>query len=232
MPKKDAYLIGLNKLQKKISYKFKNNELLISALTHSSAKKSKKELDYERLEFLGDAVLDLAVAHLLIETYPKLKEGDLSKMRASLVNTESLAKIAREYEIGSLIKLSKGETQSGGSDKSSILADVVEAIFGAIYLDSNFVKAFKSAKSIFQDRVINVSPKDPKTELQEFLHIKDSLVPLYELISTKGPDHAPTFTSVVKINGEIYGTGFGVSKKTSEQAAANQALLKLKEEKC
>lgn len=232
MPKKDSSLLGLKTLEKKLSYKFKNRDLLISALTHSSAKKSKKELDYERLEFLGDAVLDLAIAHLLIETYPKLKEGDLSKMRASLVNTESLAKIARDYEIGVLIKLSKGEALSGGFNKSSILADVVEAIFGAIYLDSNFIKAFKSAKIVFQDRVKNVSPKDPKTELQEFLHIKQSLVPIYELVSTKGPDHAPTFTSVVKINNEIYGTGLGVSKKTSEQAAANEALLKLKEEKC
>lgn len=172
--------------------------------------------------------MDLGIAHILLGLYPDRKEGELSKMRAALVNTESLATIARELEFGSLIKLSPSEENSGGADKNSILADVVEALLGAMYLEAGFNTAFEIIKKIFTEKSETVNPKDPKTELQELLHATHMPPPEYILEKSAGPDHAPLFTTTVAIDGKKYGSGEGTSKKSSQQKAALDTMEKLK----
>lgn len=220
----------LAELQTKLNYQYKNTELLETALTHKSAKKQNKGKDYEQLEFVGDAVLDLGIAHILLKHHPKKPEGELSKMRAALVNTESLADIAREIEVGDLIRFSDGERSSGGAEKSSILADVVEALFGAMYIESGFSRTFQVIDKVFSDRSLDVNPKDPKTELQEVLHVMGLGIPEYTLEDSSGPDHAPTFTVSVAIDGQVRGQGLGTSKKAAQQSAAQEALKKLRNE--
>lgn len=217
----------LKNFQLRIKYQFNTIDLLEMALTHRSAKKSNHGRDYEQLEFLGDAVLDVGIAHILLKSFPNSNEGELSKMRAALVNTESLASIGKELQIGQLIQLSSGEQSSGGAEKNSILADVVEALFGAIYLDSNFDSAFRVIKQLFSSKAITVTPKDPKTELQEKLHTLGIESPEYQLENAEGPDHAPTFVSVVKFSDQIMGRGTGATKKASQQLAAQIALQNL-----
>jgi ribonuclease-3 len=211
-----------------LGYKFKEIRWLERALTHRSVQAKGAKNDYERLEFLGDAVLDLAVAQLLLDTYPEAREGELSKMRAALVNTFLLAEIARSLKLGPYIRLSRGETASGGADRPSILADVIEAIMGAIYRESGYDSAFKTVQRLFGDRLTTVTPRDPKTELQEALHAAGSDAPVYLLECVEGPEHAPTFISVVQVDGQIVGRGRGATKKASQQAAAEQALAQLK----
>lgn len=218
----------LSTLQKTLGYTFKDKALLDRALTHRSLQSTGVHHDYERLEFLGDAVLDLAVAHLLLDTYPDIKEGELSKMRAALVNTQSLADIARNLKLGKYVRLSRGELATGGNDRPSILADVVEALFGAIYREAGYDIAKDIITSLFGDRIVAVKPTDPKTELQEIMHAVQGSQPIYKLLETRGPEHAPIFVSIVEINNQIEGEGEGSTKKASQQAAAAQALAKLK----
>lgn len=217
------------KIEAHLGYDFKDLSWLERALTHRSmqAKGSGKN-DYERLEFLGDAVLDLAVAHLLLDRHPEAMEGELSKMRAALVNTTSLATIARQLEMGPFIRLSRGEISSGGSDRPSILADVLEAVMGAVYREAGFEIALKCVERLFGDELTTVTPRDPKTELQEALHAAGSEAPEYLLECVEGPEHAPEFVSVVKIDGQIVGRGRGPTKKASQQAAASEALQRIK----
>lgn len=217
-------------LEGRLRYKFRNIEWLERALTHRSVHSGGATGDYERLEFLGDAVLDLAVAHLLLERHPQMREGDLSKMRAALVNTSSLAEIARSLDIGPFIRLSRGELASNGSSRSSILADVFEAIFGAIYREAGYSAALECATIFFSERVQNVTPIDPKTELQEKLHALSRGAPEYILEGVEGPEHAPTFLSSVRISGSIMGRGSGATKKASQQQAAAEALALLNSE--
>jgi ribonuclease-3 len=186
--------------------------------------------DYERLEFLGDAVFDLAVAHLLIDRHPDAKEGDLSKMRAALVNTASLAEIARALQLGRYIRLSRGELASGGAERASILADVVEAVLGAVYRDGGYQPAIACVERLLGEQLTNVTPRDPKTELQEALHAAGSDAPVYRLECVEGPEHAPEFISVVEVDGQIVGRGKGPTKKASQQHAAEEALVHLKGE--
>ena len=214
-------------LEESIGYNFKDKELLNRALTHRSALGLKDRADYERLEFLGDAVLDLSVAHLLSDKYPEAREGELSKMRAALVNTQALADIAKKLEIGPFIRLGRGEMSSGGADRPSILADVMEAVVGAMYRDSNFNDTLARIEEIIQDELLKVTPFDPKTELQEALHISGSEPPEYRLELVEGPEHAPTFITLVAVDGEIAGRGKGATKKASQQSAAAEALKKL-----
>jgi ribonuclease-3 len=214
-----------------LGYTFVDRSWLTLALTHRSAQTMGEKSDYERLEFLGDAVLDLAVAHLLLEVYPEAREGDLSKMRAALVNTTSLADIARSFDIGRSIRLSKGEVASGGGDRPSILADVFEAIVGAMYRDQGFDSAFKVVSKLFHDRLRSVTPRDPKTELQEVVHTMSRPAPEYILEKVDGPEHAPVFVSVVKVGNEILGKGSGPTKKSSQQEAASEALARLQVER-
>lgn len=217
-------------VESKLGYIFKDRDWLERALTHRSVHAKGIRTDYERLEFLGDAVLDLAVAHLLLDTYPDVREGELSKMRAALVNTSSLAEIAREIDLGPCVRLSRGELASGGPDRPSILADVLEAVFGAIYREAGYEEARRCIASLLNDKIANVTPTDPKTELQEELHARGMEAPQYQLECVEGPEHAPAFVSVVLINGKEEGRGKGNTKKASQQAAAARALETLRGE--
>ena len=214
-------------VEQSLGYTFQKKEWLELALTHRSAQSRGSRNDYERLEFLGDAVLDLAVAHLLLDNYPEAKEGELSKMRAALVNTASLADVSRSLGFGPSIRLSRGELASGGAERASILADVFEAIIGAIYRDSGFDAAFQVIAALLHERLRTVTPRDPKTELQEALHAIGKNAPEYGLECVEGPEHAPLFVSVVKIDGIISGRGKGATKKASQQEAASEALQTL-----
>ncbi len=216
-----------DKIEEKFGVVFKDKTLLGRALTHRSALGIKERSDYERLEFLGDAVLDLTVAHLLSDRHPDAKEGDLSKMRAALVNTQALADVGKEIELSGFIKLGRGEHSSGGAERPSILADVMEAIVGAIYRDQGYEVVFTTIENLFGESLDKVTPFDPKTELQEELHVAGSEPPNYLLELVEGPEHSPTFVTVVIVDGEIAGRGKGRTKKASQQAAAAEALGRL-----
>jgi ribonuclease-3 len=215
-------------IEEALGYAFSEREWLERALTHRSVHGKGVKSDYERLEFLGDAVFDLAVAHLLLDRHPDAKEGDLSKMRAALVNTSSLAEIARSLSLGKFVRLSRGELASGGSERASILADVLEAVLGAVYREGGYDTARACIERLLGDQLVNVTPRDPKTELQEALHASGSEAPVYRLECVEGPEHAPVFISVVEVDGQIVGRGRGATKKASQQAAAEEALLRLK----
>lgn len=213
-----------SEIEEALGYQFKDKAILERALTHRSMPTVNDLEDYERYEFLGDAVIDLAVADLLLKAHQKAKEGELSKMRAALVNTASLASVADQINLSPFIRLSRGELAQGGATKPSILADVFEAVIGALYKESGFDVAKESLIKVYGSRITTVKPRDPKTELQETLHIKNMDAPEYVLESIEGPEHAPTFISLVKINDKIFGRGSGTSKKASQQDAAEQAL--------
>jgi|GEM_PF-1104384 len=215
-------------IEQQLGYEFTDRAWLERALTHRSVHAKGTKSDYERLEFLGDAVFDLAVAHLLLDHHPEAREGELSKMRAALVNTTSLAEIARELELGKFIRLSRGELASGGSERASILADVLEAVVGAVYREGGYEVARRCVEGLVGDRLITVTPRDPKTELQEALHAAGSEAPVYRLECVEGPEHAPVFISVVDVDGQIVGRGRGPTKKASQQSAAEEALQRLK----
>ncbi|MDC0358718.1 ribonuclease III [Oligoflexia bacterium] len=214
-------------LAKTLGFTFKDYDCLERALTHRSAHFGDNQSDYERLEFLGDAVLDLAVADLLLKRHPEAKEGELSKMRAALVNTTSLAGIAQKLNLGSFIILSRGELANGGAERPSILADVLEAVIGAIFRAGGYEGAYRCIENFFGDELINVTPSDPKTELQEALHAVGGGAPVYLLECVEGPEHAPTFVSVVEVEHNIVGRGRGPTKKASQQIAANEAMTLL-----
>lgn len=213
-----------NEIESRLGIKFTDLASLERALTHRSVHPVGDRSDYERLEFLGDAVLDLAIAHLLLDNHKDAKEGELSKMRAALVNTASLADIARGLSLGRFIRLSRGELANGGADRPSILADVLEALIGAIYREQGFGTALKVIEALFGPMISNVTPRDPKTELQEELHARALEAPDYKLEFVEGPEHAPTFVSVVEIGGKFGGRGRGPTKKASQQEAAAEAL--------
>lgn len=216
------------KIEEVLGYKFQNLNWLQRALTHRSLQLKGSKTDYERLEFLGDAVLDLAIAQLLLDRHQEAREGELSKMRAALVNTASLAAIARSLNLGPFIRLSRGELSNGGADRPSILADVFEALMGAIYREAGYNQALACVEKLFGETLTNVEPRDPKTELQEALHAAGSEAPSYLLECVEGPEHAPTFVSVVQVDGQVVGRGRGATKKASQQAAAAEALALLK----
>lgn len=211
-------------------YEFKNSTLLEEALTHRSVVDLNvdKRSHYERLEFIGDAVLGLGVSKILYAEYPEESEGQLSRLRAAAVRSTTLSQIARKLGLGSLIKMSRSEVETGGREKDSILADIVESILGAIFIDSDFDTVFRVISEIFSGTLEKLDSKDPKTDLQELLHTLGLGAPSYQIESTLGPDHAPSFISVVLIDGEIFGRGQGRSKKVAQQSAAEEALRKLR----
>jgi len=222
--------INLSEFQRKLIYEFKNVDLLVESLRHSSFVNEHPEMDIqdnERLEFLGDAVLNLVVGHILMQRYPDLKEGDLSRMRANLVNESQLASIARKMDLGSHILLGKGEVQSKGREKKSILANTYEAVIAAVYLDGGFDAVFRiidGAFSSLMDFVARPSANhDYKSQIQEFVQLKYQKIPDYTVVHESGPDHDKTFHVQLKIE-EIQTKGVGKSKKAAEQDAARKGL--------
>ncbi|MEE3776301.1 ribonuclease III [Campylobacter sp. CX2-4080-23] len=215
----------LTEIQKLLKYKFKNINLLKEAITHKSIKNSTNN---ERLEFLGDAVVDLIVGEYLYHKFKGKKEGDLSKLRASLVNEDSLAKIAIKLRIGEFLYLSTAEENNGGREKPSLISDALEALIGAIYLESGIDTAKKIfillLEENFPDISLNSLTKDYKTTLQELTQASIGVAPKYELISSSGPDHKKSFEMAVLLNGKEIARATGNSKKSAEQACALKAL--------
>ena len=219
--------------QKLIGYEFRDQKLLKQALTHSSyanEKHIKKQSDNERLEFLGDAVLELVSSEFLYLNYPELNEGDLTKLRASLVCEPTLANCTPQIQLGKFIRLGRGEDLTGGRKRKSILSDALEAVIGAIYLDGGFTNAKEFIlKFILTDIEHKKLFYDSKTILQEWVQAKNGIELEYHLLEESGPDHAKNFTIEVIIGGEVMGTGSGHTKKAAEQEAAYHALLKLQD---
>jgi ribonuclease-3 len=211
-------------LEKKINYNFKNQSLLKLALHH----KSSLGKDNERLEFLGDRVLGLAMADILYKAYPNEPEGDLARRHAALVCADTLAEIAEQIDLGKYLLLSKSEDERGGRENKNILSDACEALLGAIYLDSSFNNTYKIIEKEWQKQIKTYKepPKDPKSQLQELTQEKFQVLPKYELLNIKGPDHNPIFT--IKVSVSKYETqATGRSKKEAEHIAAENLIKKL-----
>lgn len=216
----------LAKLEQKLGYQFTDQRLLEQALTHRSCKGQHNE----RLEFLGDAVLGLVIAQALFQSYPKTREGDLTRMRASLVKGVTLAEIAKELEIASHLRLGPGELKSGGSRRESIQADAVEAVLGAIYLDAGLDACRDRILHWFGSRLATIEPgvqKDSKTRLQEYLQGRRLALPQYEVIEILGEAHDQTFTVRCTVTGFAAVTASGSSRRKAEQDCALQILEQL-----
>lgn len=223
-------------IEKKIVYEFRSKELLDEALRHSSFVNEQPDADLrdnERFEFLGDAVLNLIVGHILMERYPDVNEGDLSRTRANLVNESQLAIIARAIDLGAFIRLGKGEIQTNGRDKNSILAGAFEALIAAVYLDGGFKAAFKIIENNFVPLLDPVNSAidsyDYKSQLQEWVQEEQGAMPYYKVVREEGPDHDKTFWISVKVF-DVESDGQGKNKKMAEQDAAKKALEILKKE--
>ena len=215
--------------QTALGYRFQNVALLTTALTHRSFANEYRHdslTDNERLEFLGDAVLSIVISSLLWECYPHAPEGELTRRRADLVSERGLFAVAQAINLGTCLKLGRGEERSGGRQKPRLLSNALEACFGAIYLDGGLEAALVCGRTLFQDHLNNSSPgaEDFKSRAQEWFQAKGQPAPRYELISTEGPDHAKTFQVAMIVGERIVSQGQGRSKKDAEQAAA-QAVL-------
>lgn len=215
----------LKGLTKKIGYEFENKNILDTALTHRSSSKDNNE----RLEYLGDAALGLIIAEILFEKFPLQPEGVLTRLRANLVKRETLADLARNLELGECLKLGSGEMKSGGWRRDSILSNALEAIIGAIYLDSDFAKCRDFVLSLYQELLNKLSVdnfnKDPKTELQEYLQARKQQLPVYKIIEEVGEAHERLFTIECQIEGLTnMAIAQGRNKRSAEQSAAQKAL--------
>ncbi len=221
-------IVPASKLEKRIGYQFNDANLLNLALTHRSVDGKHNE----RLEFLGDSILSFVIADDLYHRFPKINEGDMSRMRATLVRGHTLAELGREFVLGEHLKLGPGELKSGGFRRDSILADAVEAIIGAIYLDSDVEIVRRIVLSWYQSRLESIEPgvsqKDPKTRLQEFLQGRKKPLPVYSVTNIKGEAHNQEFTVTCKVAGLEHDIiALGTSRRKAEQAAAQLALEKL-----
>ncbi|MGM0525603.1 MAG: ribonuclease III [Pseudomonadota bacterium] len=220
----------LAKLEQVIGYEFRQRELLKQALTHRSAHAQHNE----RFEFLGDSILGVVIAEALFQRFPQVAEGDLSRMRAAIVCGRSLARLGRKKEVGDYLWLGQGELKSGGYRRESILADAMEAIIGAVYLDSDMATVKQMVLSWFAEQLEHIQPgvsqKDPKTRLQEWLQARQQPLPEYDVAATQGQAHNQQFTVTCHVEGlsdPFLGTG--TSRRKAEQAAATAALEKLQE---
>ena len=221
------------RFQTNLGYQFADTDLLMEALRHSSYVNEQTDdmlRDNERMEFLGDAVLNLAIGHLLSRSYPEMHEGDLSRIRANLVNETRLAEVARSIELGDYLLLGKGEIQTNGRDKNSILANAFEAVLAAIYLDGGFDTALSIIDRHFRQLVetaedLNVG-MDFKSRLQEAAQGSLKAIPAYEVVQESGPDHDKTFRVRMTV-GSVKTEGIGKSKKTAEQEAARRGLTQI-----
>ncbi len=220
----------MDRLEAKIGYSFKDKSLLTTAMTHSSYANERHAAgaeSYERLEFLGDSILGLVTADFLYAHEPTLPEGRMTRLRAELVCEGSLHTVAQKLGLGAYMRLGRGEERSGGRQRASILADMVEAVIAALYLDSGMDEA---RRFIMEELLKNAEISDShhtadfKTELQELVQRKSDRCIAYELVEESGPDHDKLFTFAVTVNGEVWGRGSGRTKKEAEQMAARQAL--------
>ncbi|HED24848.1 MAG TPA: ribonuclease III [Firmicutes bacterium] len=210
-----------------------NRKLYEQALTHSSYahERGHRRLHNERLEFLGDAVLELIISDYLFEMYPHLQEGKLTKLRADLVCEASLARIAFSLNLGQYIRLGKGEMFGGGATRPSLLADAVEAMIGALYLDVGLEKCRQCVLALYQSILLELKEgvlrRDYKTLLQEFTQARFAITPVYRIIRESGPDHQKSFEAEVLLDKNTVGSGWGHSKKEAEQAAAREAWSRI-----
>jgi ribonuclease III len=218
----------LDALEQRIGYRFRSRGLLEQALTHSSSahERGDPELGNERLEFLGDAVLGLLIAEALMEQRPERPEGELSRARASLVNGPALAALARELGLDACVSLGRGERLSGGRRKTSILANLFEALLGAAYLDGGLDPVRALVRREFAAALAGIDRRrgDPKTRLQELLQSQGRALPIYELLGTTGPDHERRFEVGVRLGADLVARASGSSKRAAEQEAARRAL--------
>ncbi|KPJ58039.1 MAG: hypothetical protein AMJ42_04060 [Deltaproteobacteria bacterium DG_8] len=232
--KKDR-ILKLKHLQKNISYTFKDLSLLNQAFTHKSYLNENPDQGYsdnERLEFLGDAVLDVIISHSLMDSFPKYTEGELTKLRSSIVNERRIADLARKLNLGEFLLLGKGEDFTEGRNKNSILADTYEALIAAIYLDGGYKSAFRVVKRHFTDILSSTHQgglyyRDYKSQLQEYTQSVFKAIPKYVLVKESGPDHNKSFEVNITLNNKVWGKGFGKSKKAATQKAAQEALERL-----
>lgn len=218
----------LEKLQRRLGYQFEDPERLLLALTH----RSHGGQNNERLEFLGDSIVNMVIAEYLYRHFEKAREGQLSRLRARMVKSVTLAEIGREFELGNYLRLGPGELKSGGFRRESILADAVESVIGAIYLDSDFHTCREQILRWFEVRLkkldLQDTQKDPKTRLQEYLQSRQFPLPLYEVISVDGEAHAQTFNiSCALPSLDRKTSGIGSSRRIAEQEAARNALKKM-----
>jgi len=223
----------LETLQQKLGWAFAQGELLERALTHKSwsNEQPQRPADNERLEFLGDAVLDLVIGHMLFTIPGGMDEGDLTRVRAELVSEKGLAAVAREMELGGYLRLGRGERQNGGADKDSLLSNTAEALFGALFLDGGYAAAAAAIQSLFAAHVEkalrNRTGQDFKSRLQEALQGRFGEAPKYRELKVEGPPHARRYTVGLDFRGELLAEGHGRSKKEAEQAAARLAFEQL-----
>ena len=226
--------LRVESLQERLGYQFSNEKLLQTALTHKSFSNENSANPVEcneRLEFLGDAVLDLVISHQSFDEYPSLQEGELTRIRAELVSEKNLSTLASQLEVGPCLLLGRGERRSGGDQKNSLLADSMEALFGAIFCDSDYDTVKSVILSMFDDSIVRAARKeydlDFKTNLQELCQKKFHNPPEYRLLNATGPDHQKLYEIEVLLTGEPLGRGTGRSKKSAEQQAAQVALDRL-----
>lgn len=218
---------AFEQLQQTIEYQFKDISLLQTAMTHSSVSMNNEDAaNYERLEFLGDRVLGLVMADLLYRRYPEEKEGDLAKRHAALVQGKTLSKIAQQIYLGEIMILSDSERAAGGAENSHMLADGMEALLGAIYLDSDITVCRNLISDLWGDLldVMIEPPQDPKTALQEWAQGRGLPLPEYEMTDREGPDHAPVFTLRVTVQGFDAAEAKGPSRRAAEKKAAERLL--------
>jgi ribonuclease III len=227
-------MTALERLQQRLGYTFGDRGVLLQSMTHTSygheflQDKPLALRDNERLEFLGDAILDVVVSDILLEAFPNANEGQLSKMRAAVVNEKTLAALAQSIELQDCIRLGKGEAQTGGNAKPSILSSALEALIAAIYLDGGFNAVYPVVRHLFapmfaEERDL-MAFYDHKTQLQEIVQARWKVTPTYHLLQTQGPDHAKTFQVEVRMNGKALAAAEGSSKKEAEQNAARAAI--------
>ena len=219
----------MEKLCEALGYSFRNRELLVTALTHPSYGGDHHVPHYQRLEFLGDAVLELTMSEYLFEKLPEVDEGKLTRIRAAIVREETLARAAKRISLGRYIRLSVGEERTGGRAKASILSDVMEAMFAAVYLDGGFECAKRAILCAMKEELNPETLQDhldAKSRLQETMQ-KDGAMPDYRYVSMEGPAHAPVFHYQVYLGDRLLGKGSGTSKQSAQQEAARDALNRM-----
>lgn len=235
----NEYMENINAIQAALGFQFDDQSLLLRALTHRSYLNEHPDLaleDNQRLEFLGDAVLDFVAGAWLYHHFPEFQEGRLTSLRSALVRTPTLARFAQQIQLGAHLRLGKGEKESGGQERKANLCDAFEAFVGALYLDGGLPAVEKLIYPLLRDEteriLIAELDRDPKSRFQEWSQGELGITPRYRTVKATGPDHARTFTVVVCVGEEVYGEGQGRSKQTAAQAAAEAALGRARLQGC